>query len=204
MNQDHPWTTSASSLGDRVRVDRADFFYRMYPEAKRLTSPSSSRRFHPPVAWRKRSSDQLTRHPSRKARKKAAAGKEHHSGVSFEALIGRSTSTADSRPPGRVRKVARGLVLQNQEAGSRDQQLQVRLQEFLQKETSPPLKQDGDRDRARHRKEFVVEVASTRPSWEAKGPSRKVAEQKSRGGCPESFFGKGSKTLTTETFLFKS
>ena len=56
-----------------------------------------------------------------------------------------------------------------------------------------------------HRKEFVVEVIVNKTVLgRAKGPSRKVAEQKAAENVLKSFFGKRIKSLTPETFLFKS
>jgi len=56
-----------------------------------------------------------------------------------------------------------------------------------------------------HRKEFVVEVVVNKTVLgKAKGPSRKVAEQKAAETALKSFFGKRIKSLTPETFLFKT
>jgi dsRNA-specific ribonuclease len=56
-----------------------------------------------------------------------------------------------------------------------------------------------------HRKEFVVEVVVNKtPLAKAKGPSRKIAEQKAAENALKSFFGKRIKALTSETFLFKT
>lgn len=77
------------------------------------------------------------------------------------------------------------------------------LQEYLQKEDlpSPQYKLLGvsgpDHDKA-----FVVEVYSNRtPLAQAKGPSRKAAEQKAAELALKSFMGKKIKSFTSETFI---
>jgi len=77
------------------------------------------------------------------------------------------------------------------------------LQEFLQKEDLPaPEYLVVTETGPQHQKEFVVEVVVNKTALaKAKGPSRKVAEQKAAERALKSFLGRKIKSLTPETFI---
>jgi len=210
--QDHPLDNERLEfLGDSVvGLIAADFFYAMYPEANegdlsKFKSSASSTVALADYA-RQIKLDEVI-HLGKGEEKSGGRKKSTILAGSFEALIGAIYIDGGFDA---ARTVYERLLEESyakvKKQGHEINNYKSALQEFLQKEDLPaPQYKMVTVAGPDHRKEFVVEVIVNKTVLgRAKGPSRKVAEQKAAENVLKSFFGKRIKSLTPETFLFKS
>jgi ribonuclease III, bacterial len=210
--QDHPLDNERLEfLGDSVvGLIAADFFYAMYPEANegdlsKFKSSASSTVALADYA-RQIKLDEVI-HLGKGEEKSGGRKKSTILAGSFEALIGAIYIDGGFDAARTVyERLLEGSYAKVKKQGHEINNYKSALQEFLQKEDLPaPQYKMVTVAGPDHRKEFVVEVIVNKTVLgRAKGPSRKVAEQKAAENVLKSFFGKRIKSLTPETFLFKS
>ncbi|HNQ79979.1 MAG: ribonuclease III [Acidobacteriota bacterium] len=210
--QDHPLDNERLEfLGDSVvGLIAADFFYAMYPEANegdlsKFKSSASSTVALADYA-RQIKLDEVI-HLGKGEEKSGGRKKSTILAGSFEALIGAIYIDGGFDAARTVyERLLEGSYAKVKKQGHEINNYKSALQEFLQKEDLPaPQYKMVTAAGPDHRKEFVVEVIVNKTVLgRAKGPSRKVAEQKAAENVLKSFFGKRIKSLTPETFLFKS
>ena len=210
--QDHPLDNERLEfLGDSVvGLIAADFFYAMYPEANegdlsKFKSSASSTVALADYA-RQIQLDEVI-HLGKGEEKSGGRKKSTILAGSFEALIGAIYIDGGFDAARTVyERLLEGSYAKVKKQGHEINNYKSALQEFLQKEDLPaPQYKMVTAAGPDHRKEFVVEVIVNKTVLgRAKGPSRKVAEQKAAENVLKSFFGKRIKSLTPETFLFKS
>ncbi|HNT31658.1 MAG TPA: ribonuclease III [Candidatus Aminicenantes bacterium] len=210
--QDHPLDNERLEfLGDSVvGLIAADFFYAMYPEANegdlsKFKSSASSTVALADYA-RQIKLDEVI-HLGKGEEKSGGRKKSTILAGSFEALIGAIYIDGGFDAARTVyERLLEGSYAKVKKQGHEINNYKSALQEFLQKEDLPaPQYKMVTAAGPDHRKEFVVEVVVNKTVLgRAKGPSRKVAEQKAAENVLKSFFGKRIKSLTPETFLFKS
>ena len=210
--QDHPLDNERLEfLGDSVvGLIAADFFYAMYPEANegdlsKFKSSASSTVALADYA-RQIKLDEVI-HLGKGEEKSGGRKKSTILAGSFEALIGAIYIDGGFDAARTVyERLLEGSYAKVKKQGHEINNYKSALQEFLQKEDLPaPQYRMVTAAGPDHRKEFVVEVIVNKTVLgRAKGPSRKVAEQKAAENVLKSFFGKRIKSLTPETFLFKS
>lgn len=210
--QDHPLDNERLEfLGDSVvGLIAADFFYAMYPEANegdlsKFKSSASSTVALADYA-RQIQLDEVI-HLGKGEEKSGGRKKSTILAGSFEALIGAIYIDGGFDAARTVyERLLEGSYAKVKKQGHEINNYKSALQEFLQKEDLPaPQYRMVTAAGPDHRKEFVVEVIVNKTVLgRAKGPSRKVAEQKAAENVLKSFFGKRIKSLTPETFLFKS
>jgi ribonuclease-3 len=198
-------------LGDSVvGLIAADFFYKMYPEANEgdLSKFKSSASSTVALAEYARQIQLDTSiHLGKGEEKSGGRKKSTILAGSFEALIGAIYIDGGFEAARTVyEKLLEGSYSKIKKQGLEINNYKSALQEFLQKEDLPsPQYKTVTVTGPDHRKEFVVEVVVNKTALgKAKGPSRKVAEQKAAENALKSFFGQRIKSLTSETFLFKS
>lgn len=198
-------------LGDSVvGLIAADFFYRMYPEANegdlsKFKSSASSTVALAEYAQQIQLDEVI--HLGKGEEKSGGRKKSTILAGSFEALIGGIYIDGGFEAARTVyERLLEGSYAKIKKQGLEINNYKSALQEFLQKEDLPaPQYKTVTVTGPDHRKEFVVEVVVNKTALgKAKGPSRKVAEQKAAENALKSFFGKRIKSLTPETFLFKS
>jgi ribonuclease-3 len=196
-------------LGDSVvGLIAADFFFRMYPD----TTEGELSKFKSSASSTVALAD-YARQIKLDAFMRLGKGEEKSGGRKkstilaglFEALVGALfvdggfAAARDFYEPlleGSYKKIrSQGFEINNYKSA---------LQEFLQKEDLPaPQYKTVTSHGPDHRREFVIEVLVNKTALaSAKGPSRKVAEQKAAEKALKSFFGKRIKALTPETFIF--
>jgi ribonuclease III len=210
--QDHPLDNERLEfLGDSVvGLIAADFFYAMYPEANegdlsKFKSSASSTVALADYA-RQIQLDEVI-HLGKGEEKSGGRKKSTILAGSFEALIGAIYIDGGFDAARTVyERLLEGSYAKVKKQGHEINNYKSALQEFLQKEDLPaPQYRMVTAAGPDHRKEFVVEVIVNKTVLgRAKGPSRKVAEQKAAENALKSFFGQRIKSLTPETFLFKS
>ena len=210
--QDHPLDNERLEfLGDSVvGLIAADFFYAMYPEANegdlsKFKSSASSTVALADYA-RQIQLDEVI-HLGKGEEKSGGRKKSTILAGSFEALIGAIYIDGGFDAARTVyERLLEGSYAKVKKQGHEINNYKSALQEFLQKEDLPaPQYKMVTAAGPDHRKEFVVEVIVNKTVLgRAKGPSRKVAEQKAAENALKSFFGQRIKSLTPETFLFKS
>ena len=210
--QDHPLDNERLEiLGDSVvGLIAADFFYAMYPEANegdlsKFKSSASSTVALADYA-RQIKLDEVI-HLGKGEEKSGGRKKSTILAGSFEALIGAIYIDGGFDAARTVyERLLEGSYAKVKKQGHEINNYKSALQEFLQKEDLPaPQYKMVTAAGPDHRKEFVVEVIVNKTVLgRAKGPSRKVAEQKAAENVLKSFFGKRITSLTPETFLFKS
>lgn len=210
--QDHPLDNERLEfLGDSVvGLIAADFFYAMYPEANegdlsKFKSSASSTVALADYA-RQIKLDEVI-HLGKGEEKSGGRKKSTILAGSFEALIGAIYIDGGFDAARTVyERLLEGSYAKVKKQGHEINNYKSALQEFLQKEDLPaPQYKMVTAAGPDHRKEFVVEVIVNKTVLgRAKGPSRKVAEQKAAENALKSFFGQRIKSLTPETFLFKS
>ena len=198
-------------LGDSVvGLIAADFFYRLYPEANegdlsKFKSSAASTIALADYARQIILDDVI--HLGKGEEKSGGREKSTILAGSFEALIGAIYIDGGFEAARMVyERLLEGSYSKIKKQGLEINNYKSALQEFLQKEDLPsPQYKMVTVTGPDHRKEFVVEVIVNKTALaKAKGPSRKVAEQKAAENALKSFFGKRIKSLTPETFLFKS
>lgn len=198
-------------LGDSVvGLIAADFFYRMYADANegdlsKFKSSASSTVALAEYARQIQLDESI--HLGKGEEKSGGREKSTILAGAFEALIGAIYLDGGFEAARVVyERLLEGSYSKINKQGLEINNYKSALQEFLQKEDLPtPQYKTVTVTGPDHRKEFVVEVVVNKTVLgKAKGPSRKVAEQKAAETALKSFFGKRIKSLTSETFLFKS
>ena len=210
--QDHPLDNERLEIlvDPVVGLIAADFFYAMYPEANegdlsKFKSSASSTVALADYA-RQIKLDEVI-HLGKGEEKSGGRKKSTILAGSFEALIGAIYIDGGFDAARTVyERLLEGSYAKVKKQGHEINNYKSALQEFLQKEDLPaPQYKMVTAAGPDHRKEFVVEVIVNKTVLgRAKGPSRKVAEQKAAENVLKSFFGKRITSLTPETFLFKS
>ncbi|MBN1940414.1 MAG: ribonuclease III [Candidatus Aminicenantes bacterium] len=198
-------------LGDSVvGLIAADFFYRLYPEANegdlsKFKSSATSTVGLSEYAQQIRLDEVI--HLGKGEEKSGGRKKSTILAGSFEALLGAIFIDGGYEAARTVyEKLLDGSYAKIKKQGLEINNYKSALQEFLQKEDLPaPQYKTVTVTGPDHRKEFVVEVVVNKTALgKARGPSRKVAEQKAAENALKSFFGARIKAITPETFLFKS
>jgi len=198
-------------LGDSVvGLIAADFFFRMYPDAtegdlSKFKSSASSTVALAEYTLQIHLDEDI--HLGKGEERSGGREKSTILAGAFEALIGAIYIDGGFEAARIIyEKLLEGSYAKIKKQGLEINNYKSALQEFLQKEDLPaPQYKTVTVSGPDHHKEFVVEVVVNKTALaKAKGPSRKIAEQKAAENALKSFFGKRIKALTSETFIFKS